>query len=54
MVVIYPTDWMIALSIASDGGFIEVQAQVTYDAASGLWLVAPDWTAKHEIIEWYG
>jgi type IV secretory pathway protease TraF len=30
---------------------MEVQAKVTFDAASGLWLAVPDWTAKRDIIE---
>ena len=30
---------------------MEVQAQVAFDAASGLWIAMPDWTTKHEIIE---
>ncbi len=30
---------------------MEVQAQVSYDAATGVWMAVPDWTTKHEIIE---
>ena len=29
----------------------EVQAQVTYYAATGIWLAVPDWTTKHEFME---
>jgi hypothetical protein len=30
---------------------MEVEARVSLDAASGLWMAVPDWTTKHELIE---
>ncbi len=30
---------------------MEVEAQVSLDAATGLWLAVPDWTTKREIVE---
>jgi len=30
---------------------MEVQARVTHDTATGLWLAVPDWTTKSTIVE---
>ena len=30
---------------------MEVEARVSFDAASGLWMAVPDWTTKRETID---
>jgi hypothetical protein len=30
---------------------MEVEACVSYDQTSGLWLAMPDWTTKHDVMQ---